>query len=124
MQRIAVLLALATAIVFVPAIGGLMAAGPSRGPRLTHRCTCNTHLCMRTTLDLDDHLLDAARRRAAENGTTLTAFVEHALAASLAGRPTASKPYRLAWKTHRGRTLPGVDVADRDRLFERMEGRS
>jgi Arc/MetJ family transcription regulator len=39
---------------------------------------------MRTTIDIDDRLLAAARRRAAENGTTLTAFVEHALAASLA----------------------------------------
>jgi hypothetical protein len=79
---------------------------------------------MRTTIDIDDRLLAAARRRAAENGTTLTAFVEHALAACLARRPAADKSYRLAWKTHRGRTLPGVDVTDRDRLFEQMEGRS
>jgi hypothetical protein len=79
---------------------------------------------MRTTLDIDDRLLAAARRVAAEKGTTLTAFVEHALAASLTQRGTADTAYRLQWKTHRGRTLPGVDVADRDRLFERMEGRS
>lgn len=79
---------------------------------------------MRTTLDIDDRLLDAARRRAVEKGTTLTAFVEHALAASLAQRTPSDTPYRLEWKTHRGRTLPGVDVSDRDRLFERMEGRS
>jgi hypothetical protein len=78
---------------------------------------------MRTTLDLDDALLAAARLRAAEKGTTLTAFVEHALAAALSRRTQGGKPYRLAWKTHRGRTLPGVDVADRDRLYERMEGR-
>jgi hypothetical protein len=77
---------------------------------------------MRTTLDLDDELLKAARCRAAENGTTLTAFVEHALAASLI-RPAATA-YTLRWKTHRGRTLPGVDVADRDRLYEQMDGRS
>jgi hypothetical protein len=79
---------------------------------------------MRTTLDLDDRLLTAARRRAAERGTTLTAFVEHALAASLADRRTGGEQYRLRWKTHRGRTLPGVDLSDRERLFERMEGRS
>jgi hypothetical protein len=77
---------------------------------------------MRTTLDIDDQILAAARRRAAEKGTTLTAFVEHALAAALVRR-AAGKPYRLQWRTHRGRTLPGVDVADRDRLFEVMEGR-
>ena len=79
---------------------------------------------MRTTLDIDDQLLEAARRRAAEKGTTLTAFVEHALAATLAGRQAHDKPYALRWKTHSGRTLPGVDVTDRDRLYERMEGRS
>lgn len=79
---------------------------------------------MRTTLDIDDQLLEAARRRAAEKGTTLTAFVEHALAATLASRPAHDRPYVLRWKTHAGRTLPGVDVTDRDRLYERMEGRS
>jgi len=79
---------------------------------------------MRTTLDIDDELLAAARRVAAEKGTTLTAFVEHALAASLTPRGATDTSYRLQWKTHRGRTLPGVDVSDRDRLFERMEGRS
>lgn len=78
---------------------------------------------MRTTLDIDDALLAAAKRRAAEKGTTLTAFVEHALAGALARRASSGEPYRLAWKTHRGRLLPGVDVCDRDRLFEAMEGR-
>jgi hypothetical protein len=79
---------------------------------------------MRTTLDLDDELLAAARKRAADQGTTLTAFVEEALAAALAPRPAAAAPpYRLEWKTHRGRLLPGVNVADRDSLFDAMDGR-
>jgi len=90
---------------------------------LTPSCTRNTALCMRTTLDLDDRLLDAARRRAAVEGTTLTAFVEAALAASLAPRPRGAKAYRFSWKTHNGRVLPGVDVADRDSLFDAMAGR-
>jgi hypothetical protein len=78
---------------------------------------------MRTTLDLDDAILAAARRRAAEKGTTLTAYVEHALAAALAERPTAGVPYRLEWLTRRGRILPGVDIADRDRLYDVMDAR-
>jgi hypothetical protein len=78
---------------------------------------------MRTTLDIDDALLAAAKRRAAEKGSTLTAFVEHALAAALARRGPGAARYRLEWKTHRGRLLPGTDVADRDRLLEVMEGR-
>jgi hypothetical protein len=35
--------------------------------------------CMRTTLDLDDHLLKEAKQFAAERGTTLTAVMEDAL---------------------------------------------
>jgi hypothetical protein len=85
-------------------------------------CVRDTHLCMRTTLDISDPLLAAAKRRAAEKGTTLTAFVEAALAAALTRRPARGETYRLAWKTHRGRLLPGVDIADRDRLFDTMEG--
>ena len=79
---------------------------------------------MRTTLDLDDNLLSAARRQAAKNGTTLTAFVEHALAASLIRPAVGETSYQLSWKTHRGRTLPAVNLADRDRLYECMDGRS
>ncbi len=80
-------------------------------------------ICMRTTLDLDDALLHAARKRAAERGKTLTAVVEEALAALLASRPPAARKYRLRWKTHKGRLLPGVNLADRDSLYDIMEGR-
>lgn len=78
---------------------------------------------MRTTLDIDDDLLRAARRRAAERGTTLTGVIEEALAAALATKPAREKPFRLRWKPHRGRLRPGVDLADRDALFEAMDGR-
>ena len=78
---------------------------------------------MRTTLDLDDALLAAARERAARRGTTLTAFIEEALAAALAPAPPRGKRFKLRWKTHRGRLLPGVDIADRDALLDAMEGR-
>jgi Arc/MetJ family transcription regulator len=78
---------------------------------------------MRTTVDIDDELLAAARRRAAEGGTTLTAFIEQALAAALASRPRADKRFRLRWKPHAGRLRPGIDLSDRDALFDAMEGR-
>lgn len=78
---------------------------------------------MRTTLDLDDRILAAAKRRARERGTTLTAVVEEALAATLAQRASRGRRYHLRWKTHRGRLLPGIDVTDRDSLFDAMDGR-
>ncbi len=78
---------------------------------------------MRTTLDIKDQLLAAAKRRAAEKGTTLTAFVEAALAAALVRPHAQGAPYHLEWKTHRGRLLPGVDVSDRDRLYDVLDGK-
>lgn len=73
---------------------------------------------MRTTLELDDALLRAARERAASKGTTLAAFVEAALAAALAPAPAPADSFRLRWKTHRGRLRAGIDVADRGALFD------
>lgn len=81
------------------------------------------HICMRTTLDLDDELLAAARRRASEQGITLTALVEEALTAVLAPRPLEAEQFRLQWTPHHGATLGGFDVADRDSLYDAMERR-
>jgi hypothetical protein len=72
---------------------------------------------------LTDRDFSEVRGLAERERLTVAAWVRR-LAASLARRPAAAKPYRLEWKTHHGRTLPGVDVTDRDRLFEQMEGRS
>jgi hypothetical protein len=78
---------------------------------------------MRTTLDLDDHLLERARRAAMERGTTLTAFVEEALAAALAPRRSGGSRFRLKWKPHAGRYIGGVDVGDRRSLYDVMDER-
>jgi hypothetical protein len=78
---------------------------------------------MRTTLDLDDDLVRKAKRRAADQGTTLTAVIEQALRELLAPRAATGKPFRLRLLTKRGRPVPGVNLADRDALYERMEGR-
>jgi hypothetical protein len=78
---------------------------------------------MRTTLDLDDHLMRRVRRLAAETGRTLTSIVELGLREVL-DREKRGAPYRFRWVTVPGGSLPGVDLADRDALFERMEGRA
>src|SRR5215510_8531757 len=82
-----------------------------------------TDICMRTTLDLDDDLARKAKGRATQDGTTLTAVIEEALRRYLAPAPRTGKPFRLKLLTKRGRPVPGVNVADRDALYERMEGR-
>jgi hypothetical protein len=81
------------------------------------------HICMRTTLDLEDRLLRMARRKAAAEGRTLTAVIEEALHALL-GRPARPRRrFRLRLPTRRGTRLPDVEIADRDALYERLDGR-
>ncbi len=78
---------------------------------------------MRTTLDLNDHLLKAARRKAANEGRTLTAVVEEGLRRLLGRSRRSGPPYRLQWVTRRGTQPPEVDPADRGALYERLDGR-
>ena len=79
---------------------------------------------MRTTLDLEDHLIKEAKRRAAETGQTLTSLIEAALRQLLEQEGRPKKPYRFKWVIVKGGAQPGVDITDRDHLFDLMEGRS
>ena len=79
-------------------------------------------LCMRTTLDLSDALFVQAKKKAAEEGVPLRQVVEAALRSYLS-RGQKRGTYRLRWRTERGRLLPGIDLDDRNSLFDVMEGR-
>ena len=81
-------------------------------------------VCMRTTLNLDDDLMRAAKRRAADTGRTLSSMIEDALRELLRQDGLRGRPYRLRWITVRGGVQPRVDLTDRDALYDRMEGRS
>jgi predicted nucleic acid-binding protein len=76
---------------------------------------------MRTTLDIDDAIVKNAKKRAAEQGETLTKLIEDALRLYLRHRPRGTKRFRLSLLTKRGRLVPGVNVDDRDSLDEGME---
>ena len=80
-------------------------------------------VCMRTTIDLNDELLEKAKQEAARERTTLRAVIERALRRHLARR-TSTRAYHLQWRPERGRLQPGVRLNDRDALFDLMEGRS
>jgi len=77
---------------------------------------------MRTTLDLDDRLTREAKRRAVEEGTTLTALLERGLRLVLHA-PRPKQGYRYRPLVRSGRSRPAVDIDDRDALYDRMEGR-
>lgn len=78
---------------------------------------------MKTTLNFDDRLLRAAKARAAQDGDTLTRLIERALRNYL--RPARERPsgFRAELLTKRGAPFAGVDLDDRNVLYERMDGR-
>jgi hypothetical protein len=82
-------------------------------------------ICMRTTLNLEDGLMKEMKQEAAQRGTTLTAVMEEALREHLRrARQATSRDFRLRLVTAPGGPLPGVDLDDRDALYERMEERA
>jgi hypothetical protein len=78
---------------------------------------------MRTTLNIDDELMKSVKRKAAEVGLTITEVIEEALRENLYRKKNEKKPFRLRWVTVKGKLQAGVDLTDRDALYERMEGR-
>jgi hypothetical protein len=77
---------------------------------------------MRTTIEISDELFRRAKKRAADEGTTLREVVDVALRNYLSRR-TKRAGYKLQWRVEHGRMLPGVNLDDRDALFDLMDGR-
>ena len=77
----------------------------------------------RTTIVMDDELMEKLRLIASSRKTGLSRTISDLVQAGLQGQRAGRPKYRFAWKTSRGRMLPGVDIDDRDRLYDVMEGR-
>ena len=77
---------------------------------------------MKTTLNFDDRLIRTAKMRAAQEGETLTRLIERALRDYLqAGTGSSGHAFRADLLTKRGRPVAGVNLDDRDALYERMD---
>jgi hypothetical protein len=77
---------------------------------------------MRITIRLEDSLLAEAKRRAAENGSTLTAVIERALRQSFAHQRRAKKRGKVRLTTSgEGGLRSGVDLDDSAALLDLME---
>lgn len=75
----------------------------------------------RTTLTIDDQIFRALKKKSAEEGRTLQAVTNDLLRRALASKSSGSYQLRLrGWKAVE---LPGVDLLDRDALFDLMDGR-
>ena len=79
-------------------------------------------LCMRTTIDLSDELYRQVKKRATDDGIAMRDVLEAALRGYLSTR-RQRKPYRFRWSTEEGKLQPGVDIDDRDSLFDLMDRR-
>ncbi|HEY7318690.1 MAG TPA: DUF2191 domain-containing protein [Candidatus Binatia bacterium] len=79
---------------------------------------------MRTTIRLPDDLLRRARKKAAEEGRTLTSLLEEGLKTVLVdSKPIRRTRVKLPISKASGGTLPGVDLNRSSDLEDRMENR-
>jgi predicted DNA-binding ribbon-helix-helix protein len=80
---------------------------------------------MRTTVRLNEHLLDEAKKMAAKRGQTLTALIEEGLRQILqSSKKSASKPH-VKLMTFKGDGLSaGVDLDHTSELLDLMDDRA
>ena len=76
---------------------------------------------MRTTIRIKDDLLKRAKKRASEEGRTLTSLIEDALALAVA-KPKPSRRSRVELPVSKasGGVLPGIDLNRSSDLEEAM----
>jgi hypothetical protein len=79
------------------------------------------HLCMRTTLIIDDTIMARLKQEAAKQGKTISELVESALRLLLDAKPQKRKALEPLPSFDGGGTL--ADIADREALYRAMEGR-
>lgn len=78
---------------------------------------------MKTTVDLPEDLLIAAKKRAAETRTTLRELVERSLRRELQTEQNEKprKRRKIRWVTSKGGLPPGLDISDREKMHEWLE---
>lgn len=78
---------------------------------------------MRTTVRLDEALLDQARREAAKRGETLTSLIELGLRLVLAqsSKPEPRQRVKLPVSCHRSGARPGIDLTSNVSMLEALE---
>jgi len=76
----------------------------------------------RTTLTIEDDLFRRLKTLAANQGKTLATLVNELLRQALAAG-TRRSSYKLDLEGWDAETQPGVDILDRDKLFDLMNGR-
>jgi hypothetical protein len=74
---------------------------------------------MRTTITIDDHLLEDLKRRAAERGTTVSRLIEDSVRLAAAATPPAAAPEEFELVTYgQGGRFTTLDVNRTSALLE------
>ena len=103
----------------VPAAAGQY--GSTSGPRVRRYASNGVSVCRRTTVNLPDALLQAAKQRAAQQERTLTSLIEEGLRQVLADSVEAEVPTLPNWGTGDGKVL--VDLDERAAVWGVLEDR-
>lgn len=72
----------------------------------------------RTTLTIEDHLFRQLKKKAAEEGQTFQQLANDLLRAAL--QSPARRRFKLKLRGWKAAEQPGVDILDRDKLFDLM----
>ena len=72
---------------------------------------------------MDEEIFRLLKEQAVKQGKTMSEILEEALRQVLLPRKKQAPAFKLRWRTVPGGLVPGVDIADRDSLYERMESR-
>lgn len=76
---------------------------------------------MRTTLSIDDQLLEVAKKRAHRSGMTLGSYVEDALRRQLAAQSSPRARVDIPVFTRGTGMRPGIDAASNRSLFDALD---
>jgi hypothetical protein len=78
---------------------------------------------MKTTVEIPDELLREWKKKAAQEGTTLKELWVRLLRESLRPPRTRSRSTRkIRWVTGKGGLPPGLDVSNRERMYDWLRG--
>ena len=72
---------------------------------------------------IDDGILREIKKRAAAEGRTVQSLANDLLRQALGGRGKRRERFTLKVQGWKAKEQPGVDILDRDKLFDLMNGR-
>jgi hypothetical protein len=76
---------------------------------------------VRTTIVMDEQLLKGVREVAGRSGWNLSQAISELVAIGMHVHAT-HRETEFRWKTFAGKVKPGIDITDRDRLYDIMDG--